>query len=76
MSGWPLCRLWLGNLALLVLTLGLAWPWTRVRAIRFALRYLVLGGPLDPETVAQDAQVATATGDELASFLDTGVDLA
>lgn len=70
-----LLRLSLGNLLLLVGTLGLAWPWVTVRSVRFAFRYLTLEGPLDLAAIQQDAQVVTATGEGLAGFLDAGFDL-
>jgi uncharacterized membrane protein YjgN (DUF898 family) len=53
----------------------MAWPWVRVRNIRFAFRYLSLEGHLDLDTIQQQAQVASATGEGLAGFLDTGFDL-
>ncbi|HXJ77998.1 MAG TPA: YjgN family protein [Candidatus Methylomirabilis sp.] len=74
-AGGALLGLYLVNALLLVLTLGLAWPWVRVRNIRFAFRYLSLDGPLDLERIQQQAQFASATGEGLAGFLDTGFDL-
>jgi uncharacterized membrane protein YjgN (DUF898 family) len=74
-TGGALLGLWLVNAVLLVATLGLAWPWVRVRNIRFAFRYLDLRGPLDIERIRQQAQYASATGEGLAGFLDTGFDL-
>jgi len=74
-TGRALFRLRLVNLVLLVLTLGLAWPWVTVRSTRFAFRYLTLAGPLDLETIQQEAQEATAMGEGLSGFLDVGFDL-
>src|SRR6266446_1421486 len=74
-TGGALLGLYVVNGLLLVLTLGLAWPWVRVRNIRFAFRYLALEGPLDLERIQQQAQFASATGEGLAGFLDTGFDL-
>ncbi len=74
-TGGALLGLYVVNALLLVFTLGLAWPWVKVRNIRFAFRYLTLGGPLDLTRIQQEAQVATATGEGLAGFLDTGFDL-
>jgi uncharacterized membrane protein YjgN (DUF898 family) len=74
-TGRALFRLRLVNLVLLVLTLGLAWPWVTVRSARFAFRYLTLAGPLDLETIQQEAQEATAMGEGLSGFLDVGFDL-
>jgi len=74
-SGGALLGLYVVNGLLLALTLGLAWPWVRVRNIRFGFRYLALEGPLDLEGIQQQAQFASATGEGLAGFLDTGFDL-
>lgn len=73
-SGGALFLLKLTNLGLLVLTLGLAWPWVVVRTVRFEFRYLTLRGRLDLAAIQQQAQAATATGEGLAGFLDTGFD--
>src|SRR5262245_39882565 len=74
-TGLALFGLWVVNAVLLIVTLGLAWPWVRTRNIRFAFRYLELVGPLDLERIRQQAQYASATGEGLAGFLDTGFDL-
>ncbi len=73
-TGGRLLLLTLTNLLLLLLTFGLAWPWVAVRSIRFEFRYLTLRGPLDLARIQQEAQAATATGEGLAGFLDTGFD--
>ena len=69
-TGGRLLLLRLGNLLLLVVTFGLAWPWVLVRNARFAFAYLTLQGSLDLAGIQQEAQVATATGEGLAGFLD------
>src|SRR5262245_12730019 len=74
-GGGAILGLWLVNALLLVGTLGFAWPWVRVRNICFALRYLELRGDLDLDHIRQQAQYASATGEGLAGFLDTGFDL-
>jgi uncharacterized membrane protein YjgN (DUF898 family) len=74
-TGGALLGLWAVNAILLVCTIGLAWPWVRVRNIDFAFRYLALDGPLDLDRIRQQAQQASATGEGLAGFLDTGFDL-
>jgi uncharacterized membrane protein YjgN (DUF898 family) len=74
-SGGALLGLYVVNVLLLLVTLGIAWPWVRVRNIRFTYRYLALEGPLDLEHIRQQAQFASATGEGLAGFLDTGFDL-
>lgn len=74
-TGGRLLLLKLGNLLLLVVTLGLGWPWVVVRNARFTFRYLTLEGSLDLEGIQQEAQVASATGEGLASFLDLDMGL-
>jgi uncharacterized membrane protein YjgN (DUF898 family) len=65
----------LGNLFLLILTLGLAWSWVMVRKVRFSFAYLTLEGVMDTAKVRQEAQAASATGDALAGFMDASFDL-
>lgn len=43
-TGEAYARIWLSNLLLLVLTLGLAWPWTFRRRERFFLRHTQVAG--------------------------------
>ena len=74
-TGGRLLALNLGNLLLIVLTLGLAWPWVMIRKIRFAFGNVAIEGLLDPATIKQDPQAASATGEVLAGFMDAGFDL-
>ena len=71
----PLAWLTISNLLGLVCTLGLAWPWLSVRSLRFAYANLSLAGPLALETITQQAQAVTATGEGLAGFLDADLGL-
>ncbi len=68
-AGGPLFRLTLGNAVLLIFTLGLAASWVRTRNIGFICSNLALDGQVDLETIRQEAQMAPATGDEMADFL-------
>jgi uncharacterized membrane protein YjgN (DUF898 family) len=70
MSGGGLFLLKSGNAFLLLLTLGLAWPWTMVRNTNFLFNHLTLEGALDLSAVRQDAQSATALGEGLDSLMD------
>jgi len=74
-TGGRLLALQFGNLLLLVLTLGLAWPLVVVRNLQFTFHYLTIEGPLDLESIQQDAQDASATGEAIEGFLDGGFDL-
>jgi len=71
----PLAWLTISNVIGLVCTLGLAWPWLSVRSLRFAYANLSLEGPLALETITQQAQSVTATGEGLAGFLDADLGL-
>lgn len=71
----PLAWLTLSNLVALVVTLGLAWPWLSVRSLRFAYANLSLDGALALDTITQQAQTVTATGEGLAGFLDADLGL-
>jgi uncharacterized membrane protein YjgN (DUF898 family) len=75
-TGGAYLWLWVGNILLLVVTLGLGWPWVIVRNAQFTFRYLTLEGSLDLTEIKQEAQYASPTGEGLASFLDldTGFD--
>jgi uncharacterized membrane protein YjgN (DUF898 family) len=72
LTGWKLFKLKAGNLLLLLVTLGLAWPWTLMRSARLRLENLFVEGPFDPSLIRQDSQAATATAEGFADFL--GVD--
>jgi uncharacterized membrane protein YjgN (DUF898 family) len=69
-TGGPLAWLQITNVLAVVASLGLLWPWTVVRGVRFAMRYVVLVGPLDVGDVHQDAHAASAMGEGLAGLLD------
>jgi uncharacterized membrane protein YjgN (DUF898 family) len=71
-TGGAILRLVLLNLVIVLGTLGLAWPWAKVRSARFLARNLTLVGPLALESIQQDAQAASATGEGLAGLLDAG----
>jgi uncharacterized membrane protein YjgN (DUF898 family) len=71
----PLAWLTISNLLGLIFTLGLAWPWLSIRSLRFAYANLSLVGPLALESITQQAQTVTATGEGLAGFLDADLGL-
>lgn len=67
--------LYLGNLALLLLTLGWAWPWVTVRNARFFTGTLSLQGVTALDRVLQDTTETSVTGEGLSNLLDTGFDM-
>jgi uncharacterized membrane protein YjgN (DUF898 family) len=75
MTGGNFLALTLTNLLLVLFTLGIALPWAIVRSIRFIADTLSLEGALDLESIRQQAQVASPTGEGLSSFLDIGLDV-
>src|SRR5262249_46095948 len=68
MTGGALLVQSLVNLLLLIVTLGLAWPWVLIRRTRFEFSCLTVEGPLDLAGIVQEPQLATATGDALSSL--------
>lgn len=70
-----LFTLYLGNLGLLLVTLGWAWPWVTVRNARFFIGALSLQGSVDLDRVLQDTTQSSVTGEGLSNLLDTGFDM-
>jgi uncharacterized membrane protein YjgN (DUF898 family) len=70
-----LFRLYAVNALLLACTLGLASAWVRVRNARFACDTVALAGAIDLDSVLQDAQQASTTGEGFASVFDTDIDI-
>ena len=64
---WLTISTWLGLLG----TLGLAWPWLTARRLRRSFAWLSLDGPLALDSITQQAQRVTSTGEGLAGFFDT-----
>jgi uncharacterized membrane protein YjgN (DUF898 family) len=65
----------LQNALLAIVTLGLAWPWILARTGAFVAERLTLVGAIDFATIRQEAQTATATGEELAEMFDVDIGL-
>ena len=67
----PFMLIVVGNALALVLTLGLFWPWARVRLLRYKLEHLSLltSGDLD-HFVAEEGKQISALGDEAGDFFD------
>ncbi|MFQ5578981.1 MAG: YjgN family protein [Nitrospiria bacterium] len=73
-TGSRLLILSLTNILLLIVTLGFAWSWTSIRKVQFNCSNLLLEGRLDMESIFQDAQSATATGEGLGNLLELETD--
>lgn len=72
---WPYLKLKLGNLLLVACTLGLAWPWTTIRNIKFITDRLTLVGIDNFDEIVQAYDGAPPIGEGLDGFLDTGFEL-
>lgn len=74
-TGGGLARLMISNVLLVLITLGLGFPWALVRSLRYTIDRVTVHGPLDLGGIVQQPQPASATGEGLAGFFDTGFDL-
>jgi len=73
----PYAKLLFTNLLLLVVTFGIAWPWTRVRLMRYRIEnsgVLAQSDALD-QVVAAASGEPSAIGEEAAEFLDFDLSL-
>ena len=70
-----LFTLYVSNFALLLVTLGLAWPWVTVRNARFFTSTLSLQGPTNFDRVLQETTASSVTGEGLSNLLDAGFDM-
>ncbi len=62
----------LGNLAIIIFTLGLGLPIVLHRVMRFAADTLQVSGQLDPQTLGQSDQTPPRTGEGMLNLLDHG----
>ena len=60
---------------MIILTLGLGWPFAMIRTARFTCRHVMLEGALDLGAIRQHAEGATATGEGLLSLFEADLDL-
>ena len=74
---FPYLRLVIGNMFLLIFSIGFLWPLVAVRNIKFLLNHLTLTGNLNLEEITQDIRTTSATGESIADFMDigSGIDL-
>ncbi len=73
---WRLAWIYLSNLVLVVVTLGLATPWAQIRLLKYRLQNFAIDTPgnLD-EFVAASEPSRSAIGEEIASAMDFGIDI-
>jgi uncharacterized membrane protein YjgN (DUF898 family) len=74
-TGGALLGLFVTNLLLVICTFGVGTPWAMVRAAAFSADNLYLQGAIDWDTVEQQAQGVSATGEGMAAAFDVDVDV-
>ncbi len=62
----------LGNILILVFTLGIGWPYINQRTVRFVVDRLVLDGLIDVDRIAQSQVPVDQRGEGLADAFDVG----
>jgi uncharacterized membrane protein YjgN (DUF898 family) len=72
-TGWSLLELQMTNLVLIYLTLGIGATWAIVRSHAYFAEKVTLEGTVDWARIQQQAQNATAMGEEMAEGFDVDV---
>lgn len=70
-TGGGFFKLIVGNILILIFTLGLGFAWVEVRYMRFICNMIKVSGDIDPDRISQTEEDYTdATADGMADFLD------
>lgn len=69
-TAWSLITLWLGNMALIVLTLGIAQPFVEQRVMRYFVERLSVNGAVDFAAIEQSKARLDKRGEGLIDALD------
>jgi uncharacterized membrane protein YjgN (DUF898 family) len=69
-TAWSLVMLWLGNLALLILTLGIAQPFVEQRVMRYFANRITVDGAVDFSAIQQSQAQLDKRGEGLIDALD------
>jgi uncharacterized membrane protein YjgN (DUF898 family) len=73
-TGSDYLSLVLGNLLIVIFSLGLATPWATVRTLRFVFSNITIIGHLDLDNIQQTEQAFTdATGEDVLDMMDIGL---
>lgn len=73
-TGGGFFKLMLGNVLLVVFTLGIGLAWAHVRTMRFVMQHMEMGGDADLNLVVQTEQEhSSAMADELGDIMDIGI---
>jgi len=65
-------KMYLGNFALVIVTLGLAFPITQMRFVRYVMDNMKLDGTLDLAAISQSTEAEPSFGEGLAEGFDMG----
>ncbi len=68
-------NLYMVNAVLLIVSLGMAWPWVMARTTSYYLANLALQESPNLSDIQQDPRGTSTTGEGLANFLDAGFEL-
>jgi uncharacterized membrane protein YjgN (DUF898 family) len=71
-SAWSVIRLAVVNVLLIILTLGIAWPFVQQRIFKFAIDRLKLEGLIDIDRIKQSTVAKESRGEGLADAFDIG----
>jgi len=69
-TAWSLITLWLGNMALIIFTLGIAQPFVEQRIMRYFVQRLSVNGSIDFATIQQSKAELDKRGEGLIDALD------
>ncbi|MGB7204974.1 MAG: DUF898 family protein, partial [Anderseniella sp.] len=69
-TAWSLITLWLGNMALIIFTLGIASPFVEQRIMRYFTDRLVIDGNIDFAAIQQSQAKLESRGEGLIDALD------
>lgn len=72
MGGWDYFRFWIGNIIILVVTLGIGFPVIVHRTLRFFADRLEIIGEIDVERLQQNTMPKPKTGEGLLETFDPG----
>lgn len=71
-TGWSLIALIIGNLLLVIFTLGIATPFAQQRLVRYFCRRMSVQGTVDIDRIMQSREAVGRTGEGLADAFDVG----
>lgn len=71
-TSWSVLRLAVGNLVIVLLTLGFGAPFTQTRVFRYVCNRLTINGSIDIDAIVQSSAAAPSFGEGLADAFDLG----